>query len=76
MDGQGLFQALRSLGLIVGGPLLQGRVSPALTAARSCCKPWAKRASVSIPLRVAAVIHASSSSPRRSRMSVRKTWLS
>jgi hypothetical protein len=56
--------------------LLQGSVRPALTAVKSACKPWAKRASLSIPLWVAAVIHASSASPQRSRTSVRKAWLS
>src|SRR5439155_7165852 len=58
------------------GPLLQGRVSPALIAARSSCRPWAKRASASIPLAAASVIQASRASPRRSRTSARNAWLS
>jgi len=46
------------------GLIAPGRVGLALTGPRGpSCKPWAKRASVSIPLWVAAVIHASSRRP-------------
>ena len=57
-------------------PLLHSRVSPAVIALKSSCRPRAKRASASIPQRVASAIHAFKSSPRRSRTRARKAWIS
>jgi hypothetical protein len=51
--------------------LRQGRVSPAVMALRSSCRPRAKRASTSMPLFIASALHACRSSPRRSRTRAR-----
>jgi hypothetical protein len=71
------FKQLQTVDMTLStGPLLQGSVSPAVIAARSSRRPWAKRASASIPLAVVSVIHASRASPRCSRTSARNAWLS